>query len=549
MLYALEAGAACSRAVRDASFARVDDEIENGNESARSASGDRNGDPDFPHHTCAEDHEARTNNLDHIRRQSYAQTVSDMSETTTLSKRNRGPRSATVTRLETKLPRCVQRRLPCTPASVRCHPRLNLYRCTDHRVPKRSYRLAVGSAISRAGRGIPTSIPKSCADRCPPGFLGLGSPRKKSLSMMDLSLPAVDSNIGDLKSESGSSASRLDEISDRSRDILANGSAYCSGRSWTDATPSSESEQGEAVGLTEDPTIKAANVVYRVLMLNAWRRKRAEIVQLEQQVEHLHLQIEFLRRLLLAENDRVGKLNSELHREKSQLEEAMRERDTFKSEKEKMEIELKRVEEVSQERLITVGNLRNELLTAQDQLKALDTQMSRDREKLLKLREDKKILLDKVSASETLATERGVRAEKAESTVEELQLRLVAQISLTESAQEQLQRTSKKLQTTEMEKQRLEKRLKASESSAKVLSLRAISLESELANREAELRRVEVEYNSQVAELSELRERLLRQSQEGGWSRRILQIAGSIMRVSILRTFTFLSNATLPLPP
>ncbi|KAL6268392.1 hypothetical protein P5V15_001527 [Pogonomyrmex californicus] len=484
MLYALEAGAACSRAVRDASFARVDDEIENGNESARSASGDRNGDPDFPHHTCAEDRGAYKQSRSYSK-QSYAQTVSDMSETTTLSKRNRGPRSATVTRLETKLPRCVQRRLPCTPASVRCHPRLNLYRCTDHRVPKRSYRLAVGSAISRAGRGIPTSIPKSCADRCPPGFLGLGSPRKKSLSMMDLSLPAVDSNIGDLKSESGSSASRLDEISDRSRDILANGSAYCSGRSWTDATPSSESEQSEAVGLTEDPTIKAANVVYRVLMLNAWRRKRAEIVQLEQQVEHLHLQIEFLRRLLLAENDRVGKLNSELHREKAQLEEAMRERDTFKS----------------------------------------------------------------VSASETLATERGVRAEKAESTVEELQLRLVAQISLTESAQEQLQRTSKKLQTTEMEKQRLEKRLKASESSAKVLSLRAISLESELANREAELRRVEMEYNSQVAELSELRERLLRQSQEGGWSRRILQIAGSIMRVSILRTFAFLSNATLPLPP
>lgn len=66
-------------------------------------------------------------------------------------------------------------------------------------------------------------------------------------------------------------------------------------------------------------------------------------------------------------------------------------------EKEKLEIELKRVEEISQERSVTVGNLRNELLTAQDQLKALDTQMMKDREKLLKLREDKKILLDKVA--------------------------------------------------------------------------------------------------------------------------------------------------------
>lgn len=65
-------------------------------------------------------------------------------------------------------------------------------------------------------------------------------------------------------------------------------------------------------------------------------------------------------------------------------------------EKEKLEIELKRAEEVSQERSVTVGNLKNELLTAQDQLKALDAQMMKDREKLLKLREDKRILLDKV---------------------------------------------------------------------------------------------------------------------------------------------------------
>lgn len=48
------------------------------------------------------------------------------------------------------------------------------------------------------------------------------------------------------------------------------------------------------------------------------------------------------------------------------------------------------------------------------------------------------------------------------------------------------------------EKQRLEKRLKASEGNAKTLSLRAISLESQLADREAELRRLEMEYHSQM---------------------------------------------------
>ena len=72
-------------------------------------------------------------------------------------------------------------------------------------------------------------------------------------------------------------------------------------------------------------------MVCHVLVLNAWRRRRAEIAQLEQQVEHLHLQIEFLRRLLLAENDRVSRLNSELHREKLQLEEVTRDRDAVKS--------------------------------------------------------------------------------------------------------------------------------------------------------------------------------------------------------------------------
>ncbi|KAL6447391.1 hypothetical protein ACFW04_001537 [Cataglyphis niger] len=470
-----------------------------------------------------------------------------MPETATQSKRISGPRVGAVTRVETRLPRCVQRRLPCAPVPVRCHPRPSPYRCADdHRVSRRPYKLAVGlSVTSRTGN--PTPIPKNCSDRCPTSgcFLGIGTPRcKKSLSMMDLS--AVDPDIGDLKSESGSSVSRLDDVTDKSKDILTNGG---SGRSWTDATPSSESEQGEVAGSAEDLTIRAANIVCHMLVLNAWRRRRTEITQLEQQVEHLHLQIEFLRRLLLAENDRVGRLNGELHREKSQLEETTRERDAIKLEKDKLEIELKRVDEISQDRSVTVGNLKNELLSAQDQLKVLDKQMAKDREKLLKLREDKRILLDKISASEALATDRRIRAEKAESTVEELQHRLTAQVAHAESMQEQLRRISRELQVTDEEKQRLEKRVRASEGNARALSLRAISLESQLVDREAELRRIESDYNTQMTELRELRERLVRQSQEGGWSSRMLQIAGSIMRASIIRTFAFLSSAALPLPP
>jgi len=56
----------------------------------------------------------------------------------------------------------------------------------------------------------------------------------------------------------------------------------------------------------------------------------------------------------------------------------------------------------------------------------------------------------------------------------------------------------RELQVTQMEKQRLEKRLKASEGHNKALSLRAVSLENQLADREAELRHIQSEYNSQM---------------------------------------------------
>lgn len=126
----------------------------------------------------------------------------DMPETATLSKRNPGQRFATAA--VTKLPRCVQRKLPCVQTPVKCHPRPSPYRCADQRVLKRPYRLAVGlSVTSQTGsRDAPTPIAKvNCRRVDSAGFQAIGTPRckKKSLSMMDLSLPAVDAAIGDLK--------------------------------------------------------------------------------------------------------------------------------------------------------------------------------------------------------------------------------------------------------------------------------------------------------------------------------------------------------------
>lgn len=68
-------------------------------------------------------------------------------------------------------------------------------------------------------------------------------------------------------------------------------------------------------------------------------------------------------------------------------------------EKEKMLEEMKRLDELSEERLVAAENVRNELLTVQSQLRSLDEQMSRDRQKLLELRKEKGMLLEKARDS------------------------------------------------------------------------------------------------------------------------------------------------------
>lgn len=83
---------------------------------------------------------------------------------------------------------------------------------------------------------------------------------------------------------------------------------------------------------------KAANLVCHVLMLNAWRRRRKEILgfrrtidNLNQQVKNLHLQIIVLRRLLDTENGRVCKLTNEVRHVRIQFDETLKEKDALKT--------------------------------------------------------------------------------------------------------------------------------------------------------------------------------------------------------------------------
>lgn len=361
--------------------------------------------------------------------------------------------------------------------------------------------------------------------------------------MIDFSPLIMDTEYGDLRSDSSSTIEKLDE-SDKMKDTIGNEMGIGIGiKKWMDGFVTSEPEESYSQ-FFQNPK-KAAILVCHVLMLNAWRRRRSDVQylnstidDLSQQIEHLHLQIVVLRRLLDTENSRVSKLTGDVHRAKMQFDEVLKERNTLKSEKIKLDEEIQRLTELSEERQVSTENMRNELITAQNQLQAVDEQMSKDREKLLKLREDKRILLEKITASETLAAERGTRAEKAESIVEDLQMKLATQIAMVESSQEQIKRYSKELKVKEDEKNKLLKRLKSSEDAGRNLNMRAISLEAQLVDREVALENMQAAYNSQLTELNELRERLIRQSQEGGWSSRMLQLAGSVVRAprAILRT-------------
>ncbi|XP_050478089.1 uncharacterized protein LOC126867549 isoform X2 [Bombus huntii] len=443
-----------------------------------------------------------------------------------------------------RLTRCTQHKfLTYSQLPVRCQRPSRYYR-----PPRTFFRLASFATINRT-TAINTT--KSCPDNstCSIFHAVDTSHCKKSLSMIDFSSLIMEAENSDLRSDS-SFIEKLEE-NDKIKDTISNEMGISVGiRKWMDGFMTSKSEEA-CCQFFQNPK-KAANLVCHVLMLNAWRRRRSEVQylhgtidDLSQQIEHLHLQIVVLRRLLDTENIRVSKLTSNVHRAKIQFDETSKEKNTLKLEKVKMENEIKRLTELCEERLVAAENVQNELLTAQNHLHALDMQMSKDREKLLKLREDKRILLEKVTASETLATERGMRADKAESCMEDLQLKLATQTALVESSQEQIERYSKELKVKEDEKIKLLKRLKSSEDMGRNLSLRTISLEAQLVDGGVALEHMQEAYNSQLTELRELKERLMRQSQEGGWSSRMLQIAGSVVRAPRVILRTLLSGPVL----
>ncbi|KAG8037553.1 hypothetical protein G9C98_005763 [Cotesia typhae] len=152
---------------------------------------------------------------------------------------------------------------------------------------------------------------------------------------------------------------------------------------------------------------------------------------------------------------------------------------------------------------------------------------------------------------EKISTEREERMERAENNVEELTNKLNIHMAIVESLKEEKQQLVKNLEGIEKKKIEAEKFLLVSEDREKVLSLRISNLEIQLSDREAALRKIESVYRSQLTEIRELREKLLKQSQVCGWSSKVLQIAGSVVRAPqvILRTLSFLAFGGIPSRP
>lgn len=140
------------------------------------------------------------------------------------------------------------------------------------------------------------------------------------------------------RSDSRSDSSFIEKLeeNDKIKDTISNEMGISVGiRKWMDGFTTSESEEA-CCQFFRNPK-KAANLVCHVLMLNAWRRRRSEVQylhgtidDLSQQIEHLHLQIVVLRRLLDTENIRVSKLTSNVHRAKIQFDETSKEKNTLK---------------------------------------------------------------------------------------------------------------------------------------------------------------------------------------------------------------------------
>ncbi|XP_067009589.1 cingulin [Anabrus simplex] len=302
-------------------------------------------------------------------------------------------------------------------------------------------------------------------------------------------------------------------------------------------------------GKGEINVAQAARRVYQALILNAWRRKRQDsqeqiktIAQLGTQVDNLNIQTIVLKRLLESEKTRVTRAAEEVQKMVAQMEESFRERDAAKAEKDAVEREVCRLENCVLEANTRCQNLKNDYLTARSEVTSLENQMSKERDKLAKLREDKKYLIEKVKAMEEGASLKAATVERLQGIITDLKSQLQTQEQVNDAAQS----ANMALKQLEKEQAKLADDLTEMQNQSEALKVRVQTLEDQLMEKEKQKQILKKTISEQRVELERLRSQIAEFTEmQNTWSARAFRLMSSLARYPL----TFFSNLALVLMP
>ncbi|KAJ9590849.1 hypothetical protein L9F63_016114 [Diploptera punctata] len=121
-----------------------------------------------------------------------------------------------------------------------------------------------------------------------------------------------------------------------------------------------------------------------------------------------------------------------------------------------MENKISDLEDCIAEMQIKWENLKNEFMTAKCEVSILEKQLGKEREKLLKLREDKEYLLRKVQTNEEVLKSKNQTIERLQIKCKDLEAELSSEIKQHKKAENDNRESKKALKNLEMKHKKVE---------------------------------------------------------------------------------------------
>uniref|UniRef100_A0A1B6D8Z5 Uncharacterized protein n=1 Tax=Clastoptera arizonana TaxID=38151 RepID=A0A1B6D8Z5_9HEMI len=136
--------------------------------------------------------------------------------------------------------------------------------------------------------------------------------------------------------------------------------------------------------------------VYEMFMMNAWRHRRKECENMKKnlkntgtQIDNLNVQVIVLRNLLESERNRVANFVNQAAHSQVMLKESLRIQETLKTDIECKEVQIKKLTEALENSENERMNVHNELLTCNSEKYSWEQQLTKEREKLAKMTEER----------------------------------------------------------------------------------------------------------------------------------------------------------------